>query len=216
MRHHMTTLRCRQTFTMTDTRDLFFDKELRTGGFYELSIQVCPSADNEPIKLYTDFIWKLKNVEGPFDNDFKTISADIQNIEHKGILHLDDYAIPFMTYNIREDEPIETGFNWFDICFYTAAIEKVFGSEYLTWTENPKVPAQLNNFFTTTIKKLYEIYPFQLAIRDFEVSGQYYLENLSTELDNEWLVSKFYVGQENYNKVSEPNKTFVTKIEDIN
>lgn len=210
------TLRFRQTFTMADTRGLFFDKELRTGGFYELSIQVCPSTDNEPIKLYTDFIWKLKNVEGPFDNDFKSISVDIQNIEHKGILHLDDYVIPFMTYNIREDEPIETGFNWFDICFYTAAIEKVFGSEYLTWTENPKVPVQLKNFFTTTIKKLHEIYPFQLAIGDFEVSGQYYLENLSTELNNEWLVSKFYVGQENYNKVSEPNKKFVTKIEDMN
>jgi hypothetical protein len=87
-----------------------------------------------------------------------------------------------MTYNIREEEPVETGFNWFDICFYTAAIEKVFGSEYQTWTENPKVPITLKKFFTTVLKQLYKIYPFQLAILDFEVSGQYYLDNLKTPL----------------------------------
>jgi hypothetical protein len=83
-----------------------------------------------------------------------------------------------MTYNIREDEPIETGFNWFDICFYTAAIEKVFGAEYQTWSENPKVPKQLTDFFTSILKALYKIYPFELAMLDFEVSGQYYFEDL--------------------------------------
>ena len=154
----------------------------RTGGFYELAIQVCPSADNEPIKLYTDFIWTLKNVDGPFDVNNNSITIDIVNIQHLGILHLDNYSIPFMTYNIREEEPVETGFNWFDICFYTAAIEKVFGSEYQTWTENPKVPITLKKFFTTVLKQLYKIYPFQLAILDFEVSGQYYLDNLKTPL----------------------------------
>jgi len=200
---------------MTKSNDILLDKELRTGGFYELAIQVCPSADNEPIRLYTDFIWTLKNVDGPFDVNNNSILIDIVNIQHIGILHLDNYAIPFMTYNIREDEPVETGFNWFDICFYTAAIEKVFGSEYQTWTENPKVPAELKKFFATMTKQLYEIYPFKLAILDFEVSGQYYLDNLKTSLRDGWTPSSFYVGQDNYELISIDNRKFVTKIEDI-
>ena len=74
-----------------------------------------------------------------------------------------------MTYNIRETEPIETGFNWFDICFYTAAIEHVFGSEYQTWMKT-QMFKQLTDFFTKTLKDLFNLFPFELAILDFEVS----------------------------------------------
>jgi hypothetical protein len=200
---------------MTNSKDIFLDKDLRIGGFYELAIQVCPSIDNEPIKLYTDFIWTLKNVEGPYDLNFNSIKVDIANIQHNGILRLDNYVIPFMTYNIREDEPIETGFNWFDICFYTAAIDKVFGSEYQTWTENPNVPKELKTFFHKTIKQLFKIYPFHLAILDFEVSGQYYLDDLRKPLINGWTPSNFFVSKENFEHISSENRKFVTKIEDI-
>lgn len=117
---------------MTEKKNIFLDKDLRCGGFYELAIQVCPSIDNDPIKLYTDFIWTLNNVSGPFDEDFNTIQTDIEIFQHRGLIRLDNFVIPFLTYNVRETEPIETGFNWFDICFYTAAIEHVFGSEYQT------------------------------------------------------------------------------------
>ena len=117
---------------MTTAKDILLDEDYRLGGFYELAIQVCPSYNNEPIKRYTDFIWTLPNVEGPFDKSYTLMPVDISNTKHDGVLHLDNYSIPFLTYNIREDEPIETGFNWFDICFYTGAIEKVFGAEYQT------------------------------------------------------------------------------------
>lgn len=90
---------------MTNSNDILFNKDLRTGGFYELAIQVCPSANNEPIKTYTDYIWTLKNVVGPFDVNHNSIPIDIKHIQHLGVLHIDNYAIPFMTYNIREDEP---------------------------------------------------------------------------------------------------------------
>jgi hypothetical protein len=200
---------------MTKSRDILLDKEIRTGGFYELAIQVCPSIDNEPIRLYTEFIWFLENVVGPFDVNNNPIPIDIGNIEHIGVLQLDNYAIPFMTYNIREDEPIETGFNWFDICFYATAIEKVFGAEYQTWTENPKVPEQLKMFFKITLKELYKVYPFQLAILDYEVSGQYYLDDLKTPLTNGWTPSSFFVGQDNYKHISKDNRKFVTIIEDV-
>jgi hypothetical protein len=194
--------------------DILFDKKLRTGGFYELAIQVCPSADNEPVKQYINYIWSLENVVGPFDVNKNSITTDILNIQHIGILNLGSYNIPFLTYNIREDEPVETGFNWFDICFYTAAIEKVFGDEYKTWTENPKVPIELENFFLKTIRELYAIYPFQLAILDFEVSGQYYLENLKTPLRH-WMPSQFFVGKENYEHIADSNKKYVTQVETL-
>jgi hypothetical protein len=120
-----------------------------------------------------------------------------------------------MTYNVRETEPIETGFNWLDVCFYTVAIEHVFGAEYLTWTENPKVPKELSDFFKDTMKHLYRIYPFKLAILDYEVSGQYYLDDLGKPLSNNWQTSAFYVGQDKFEQIANENKKLVTKIEEL-
>ena len=120
-----------------------------------------------------------------------------------------------MTYNVRETEPIDTGYNWFDICFYTAAIETVFGSEYKTWTENPKVPKELLDFLLKALKELYKIFPFKLAMLDFEVSGQYYLEDLSKPLSNNWTTSTFYVGQKNYDLIAIENRKSVKLIEEI-
>jgi len=201
---------------MIELNDIFLDKDLRCGGFYELAIQVCPSIDNNPIKLYTDFIWTLENIEGPFDENFNTIQTDINNFQHRGIIRLDNYVIPFMTYNVRETEPIETGFNWFDICFYTAAIEKVFGQQYITWTEKQNVPKELTNFFIRTMKRLFKIHPFLLAMCDYETSGQYYYDDLKKHLsNNNWTNTKFYIGQSNYEQVDLENKKYVTIVESI-
>ena len=200
---------------MTEAKDIFLDKDLRCGGFYELAIQVCPSIDNEPIQRYTDYIWSLENVRGPYDDNFNLIPSDIEIFQHRGLIQLGEYEIPFMTYNVRETEPIETGFNWFDVCFYTAAIEHVFGAEYQTWTENPKVPKELSDFLRKTMKELYKIYPFQLSMLDFEVSGQYYLEDLGKPLTNNWQTSAFYVGQDKLEQIAEENKRLVMKVEEL-
>jgi len=197
-----------------NSRELFLNSELRTGGFYELALQVCPSLNNEPIQLYTDFIWQLDNVEGPFDSNFELITTDLANIEHRGIVNLDGNVIPFMTYNVREEEPLETGFNWFDICFYTAAIEQIFGDEYQTWTEQPKVPNELSKFMNLCASELYKIYPFELALIDFETSGQYYIDDLNKDLEAPFRL-KFYIGTANRNKISESNMKFVTFIEEL-
>jgi hypothetical protein len=200
---------------MTELKDIFLDKELRCGGFYELAIQVCPSTDNEPIKLFTDFIWTLNNVSGPYDQDFGTMQTDIRNFQHDGLIRLGIFDIPFMTYNIRETESIEIGYNWFDICFYTAAIEHIFGSEYKTWTEQPKVPKELTDFFTMTLKNLYKIFPFKLAMLDFEVSGLYYLDDLTNPLTNTGTTATFYLGQKNYDLIATENRKFVKRIEEL-
>lgn len=200
---------------MTEAKDIFLDKDLRCGGFYELVIQVCPSIDNEPIQRYTDYIWSLENVRGPYDDNFNLIPTDIEIFQHRGLIQLGEYEIPFTTYNVRETEPIETGFNWFDVCFYTAAIEHVFGAEYQTWTENPKVPKELSDFLRKTMKELYKIYPFQLSMLDFEVSGQYYLEDLGKPLTNNWQTSAFYVGQDKFEQIADENKRLVMKVEEL-
>jgi hypothetical protein len=199
---------------MTELKELFLNPELRTGGFYELAIQVCPSMNNIPIKDYTNFIWNQEYIEGPFDESFNLISVDIENIQHRGLITFGDYKIPFMTYNIREDEPIDTGYNWLDICFYTSAIEHVFGKEYQTWTETPKVPLELNNFLEKLAVELYNIFPFQLALKDFEVSGQYYLKDLGANLEAPYR-PLFIIGKVNAEKVKKSNKAFVTTVEDI-
>jgi hypothetical protein len=200
---------------MTEAKDIFLDKALRCGGFYELAIQVCPSIDNDPIQLYTDYIWSLENVRGPYDDNFNLIPTDIEFFQHRGLVQLGEYEIPLITYNVRETEPIETGFNWFDVCFYTAAIEHVFGAEYQTWIENPKVPKELSDFLRKTMKELNKIYPFQLSMLDFEVSGQYYLEDLSKPLTNNWQTSAFYVRQDKFEQIADENKKLVMKVEEL-
>jgi len=196
---------------MADTKDIFLNEDLRIGGFYELSIQVCASIDNDPIKKYTDYLWSLKNIDGPYDKDFHKIPVDINTFRHEGILHLDNFSIPIISYNIRETEPIETGFNWFDICFYTAAIEKVFGPEYITWTENPNCPELLYTFFMNTMKKLYELYPFELAFIDFECSGRFYLDDLKNEMEG-FTTYDFFIGRQNQNLILEKYRKFVKVI----
>ena len=193
---------------MAEIKDIFLNEELRSGGFYELSIQVCPSLDMEPIKKYTDYIQSLKNIDGPFNEKFELTNIDIENYEHQWVLNLENCSIPFKTFNIHESEPLETGFNWFNVCFYTSTIEEIFGAEYQTWTENPKCPAELTEFFRRTMFKLNSLYKFQLAMIDFEISGQYYLADLGTDFNN-WTNSKFFVNENYAHLISERNRGVV-------
>ena len=85
------------------------------------------------------------------------------------------------------------------------AIEKVFGEEYTTWTEVQNPPILLKKFLEETMKNLYTIYPFQLAMIDYEISGQYYLNDLKSEFEN-FTYSKFYIGKEFECKIAENNK----------
>ena len=81
--------------------------------------------------------------------------------------------------------------------------------------ENPKVPKELTDFFTKTLKDLYKIFPFELAMLDFEVSGQYYLDDLTKPLTNNWATSTFYVGQKNYDLIATENRKFIKRIEEL-
>jgi hypothetical protein len=193
---------------MIDAKNIFFDRELRCGGFYELAIQVCPSTNNEPIKLYSEYVWSLQNVHGPYDDNFSHVQVDIATFRHEGLIKL-NHLLPFITYNVRETEPIETGFNWFDIGFYSAAIEHIFGSEFQTWSETPVIPQELSKFLFETMISLYHIYPFELAMIGYEVSGQYYLHDLTKPLNNNWTASNIYVGKNNFTQVAVENQKMI-------
>ena len=198
-------------YSVKEIKDIYLKQELRLGGFYELTIQVCPSSNMAPIKKYTEYIKSLKNVEGPFDRNFDLTNIEVETFEHEWILNIENLSIPFKTFNIHEDEPIETGFNWFDVCFYTETIQELFGEEYKTWDENPKCPTELMDFFTKLINDLNNIYKFHLAMIDFEISGQYYLEDLSRDFAN-WSNSKFFVNEKDAHLITEQNTKVVTII----
>jgi hypothetical protein len=76
------------------------------------------------------------------------------------------------------------------------------------------VPKQLTDFFTSILKALYKIYPFELAMLDFEVSGQYYFDDLKKPT-NTWTYSAFFVGQNKYDLVAVENRKFVKTIEEL-
>jgi len=197
---------------MTDTKSLFQNEDLRCGGFYELCIQVCPSIDTKPIELYTNYFWTLANIQGPFDKDFNKVQIPSEFYELEGLLTLESFIIPFKTFNMREQEPIETGSNWFDISFYTATLDYVFGLTNQHWRESDSCPSILKDFLLDMIRKFYSIHRFQLAFIDFEISGQYYLNDLKGNLNN-WTNTKFFVGKENYNEIKRDYKSLVTIVD---
>lgn len=190
---------------MTD-KELITDKNLNAGCYLELAIQVCKSSETEPIKKYFDLLWKLKEVTGPFDNDYKEI--DKYSYIQYGILNVENYKIPFRTFNIREENPIKTGFIWFDLCFTESAIQKIFGEEFEITGENSKNPEVLIKFLKYIMQQLNAEFPFELAIIDVEVSGQYYLKDLETEIENPPNL-KFYIGKEKSERIAEVNKRLI-------
>lgn len=161
-------------------KTLFLDPTLRLGGFYELAIQICPSVERTPVELYQDYFWQLDLIDGPFDANCDRTAIDYEHYSQQGLLTLESYTIPFKLFNIREQEPIESGFSWLTVSFYTTAIEHVFGSTYGNWLDDVNAPPVLHQFLVDLLTRLFRLYPFQLALVGFEVSGECYLDDLKT------------------------------------
>ncbi|MFV0191227.1 hypothetical protein OBK29_15060 [Empedobacter falsenii] len=192
----------------SSTIEMFKNQDLRTGGFFELCIQVSESSKNDIVQKYFDFFWNQPNVEGPFDNDLKPINKII-DYRLEGILNIENVKIPFINFNIKEENPIETGSYWFDISFYITTIEKLFQIEPQNWDEKSNCPKELLEYLLQLMKKLYEIHPFKLALLDFEISGEYRIEDLKNLDFVNWSNSILYIGKENLDKVNEENLKYV-------
>jgi hypothetical protein len=192
-----------------ETKEIYLDEKYQCGGFYEFCIQVCSYNDCEPIKQYTNYIWNLDYVYGPVDKNFDKIKIDnSKDCSNYGVLMLAEYEIPFLTINVCED----IGYNWFDISIYTAVIEKIFGKEYIVWNENLNIPILLKSFWEKIAKELYNIFPFQLGISGFEVSGEKYIEEIMEKELKENKFITYYIGENNYELLSPNNKRNVIKI----
>ena len=178
---------------MSDLKDIFTNPHLRVGGYFELAIQVSPSMDNDSIPLYKEYFWNLPNVDGPFDSDMNPVTLSSSGYSEEGVVRLGELRLPFKTYNIKETEPIRTGFNWFDVSFFTTTIEHVFGMSDVDWGSKPEPPQELDQFLTSVMEDLFRIKPFLLAFKDFEISGQYYLQNLKTEGLQNWTNTHFFI-----------------------
>ena len=61
------------------------------------------------------------------------------------------------------------------------------------------------------MEKLYAEFPFELAIIGVEVSGQYYLQDLETEMENQPNL-KFYVGKDKLERIAVSYNNLITII----
>ena len=187
---------------MSSVKQIFIDSDIRCGGFFELAIQVSPSSEQDSVRAYRTLIWQLSEVQGPYDAHMNLIPSDPDGYKQEGVLSLGNRHIPFKLHYIKE-EPFDSGYNWFTLSIYTATIGRVFDLQYSTFTGIGELPEALDNFLVNLMKSLNKIFPFLLALKDFDITGEYYLENLQKPGLLNWTGSHFYVPQK-YWKTVEP------------
>lgn len=196
---------------MLEKKDLFLNRDLRSGEFFELAICVCPSSNPLPLHDYIQHLWSLEELEGPYDNDFNLEPIEFERIGQSGLLNIEGFTIPVNNYIIKEEEEEEdpntsSANNWFDIGFYESAIDLVAGEEFQTWKENAIPPEQIIRFFKKIAAQLYQVFPFELAHIGWEASGVYELVHLGKDLKlSKESGTMFLIGKENLRKVHPNN-----------
>jgi hypothetical protein len=63
------------------------------------------------------------------------------------------------------------------------------------------------------MQELYRIHPFKLALLDFEISGEYRIEDLNDNEFVNWSNSILYIGEENLQKISNENLKHIKVID---
>ena len=186
---------------MRTAKEIWNDKELRCGGFYELAMEI--SNNNQSRKdteLFLKSIFEIEFVKGPFDNDFNKSEIYINDEntygEVLGYLEVGQNQIPFTTILISEE--VEKGSNWVDICFYTGIYEEILGKEYQTWATNGNWHLGFDKLLIKILTHLNSKHKIRLGIIGFEVSGMYSLESIKKEKLNKYDIShtKFFVNKE--------------------
>ena len=189
---------------MTDIKELFIKNYKLSGTwFYQLSILVCSSEDELPIIDYTNYIWELSNINGPYNETFEPKAINFQET-NTGLINIENLTIPFKSMFIQE---ANDGTNWFDICFYTSTVEQVLGLKRDSLKKTPSQPKVLVSFFEKTLKDLNKIFPFQLAIVGIEVGGLYDLDYFKIPV-KERMHELFYTRKEEMKAIHPDNKKY--------
>lgn len=185
---------------MKTAKEIWNNKELRCGGFYELAIEI--SNNNQPrekIEEILKSIFEVNFIKGPFDNHFNEadLFLDMENGYgvNLGYLEIDDSQIPFKTFFLREEG--ENGSNWLDLCFYTAMYEHILGEEYQTWATNGNWHKGFDKLLIKILSHLNSKHKIRIGIIGFEVSGMYYLQTLMEKelTKNDVSHTKFFVNK---------------------
>lgn len=183
------------------SREIWDNKELRCGGFYELSIEVTDNNQpQEKIEEILNLIYELDYIHGPFDNELNKndLFIDMENGygENLGCLEIKDSQIPFKTVFIREQDT--NGSNWVDLCFYTAMYEYVLGNEYKTWSTKGKWHQEFDELLIRILKHLNTKHKIRIGVLGFEVSGMYSLKTLKERelTENDVSHTKFFVNKD--------------------
>jgi len=190
---------------MTTAKEIWNNKDLRCGGFYELSIQVSDNQSGDPIKLLAKTIFEMDFVKGPFDDQFNKVELDLEYGNNLGYLVIEGKQLPFQTYFMLLEGDGE--YHWLDISIHTAMLENVLGEEYKTWTLDAKWHKGLDDLLMDILKQLNHVFNIQMAMIGFEVSTMYGIDWLiNNELqDHDISHTKFFVNKADIPKLNPGN-----------
>lgn len=185
---------------MQTLRQIWSNPNLRTGGFYDLSIEVSGNEDVRPVQDLIRHLFQLDFVKGPFNADFEAVALDLEYFENLGYIEVEGLQVPFQTFAI-----LETGFggcHWLDISVYAGIYEAVLGEEYQVCSEHGKRHQGFDDRLIEILKHLNAFYPIRTAAIDLEVSAMYCLQHLKDiELSpREISWTTFFVNQGEYLK----------------
>ena len=181
---------------MKKIKDIWNNKELRCGGYYELAMEVSSNKEIEPVKELTKQVFQCDFVHGPFNSNFELVELDLEYFDNLGYIEIEDKKVPFKTFNVPEEG--NEGSNWLDICVYTAIYEEIFGDEYQTWSTEGKWHKGYDNQLIRILNRLNSIYKIRIGVIGFEISGMYYLQNLRHKelTENDVSHTKFFVNKD--------------------
>lgn len=199
---------------MLSKKELFAIIPDEFSGYYELSIQVKENGLMNPFLDYNNYWWNQDEVEGPFDADFNQISLPSDQTNFNGMLTLGDFHLPFKTsYNPwiwASDDDVKS--YKYTISFSSELIELVFGEAHTVWKTAKNSPQVLQSYLEKTLRELYKISPFEIAVIGFEIRELASLE-LLIQGSTDDTDSSFYVDPLVHLSINDANKQRVIQLQ---
>lgn len=172
---------------MRTAKEICQDKNARTGGVYELAIEVGDNRSKAPVVALVNALFSLPFVQGPFDKKMEVAELDVDYFDHAGYLEIEGKELPFVLFFISEEGA--EGSNWLDISFYTGTYEEVLGAEYQTWSVDAKWHQGVDDLLLQILRHLNSVYTIRLGLMGYEISGIYSLQWLQ---ENELGVDRYH------------------------
>lgn len=191
-------------------KEIWNNRNLRSGGYYELAMEVSSNKEIKPVRALTKRLFQLDFISGPFNSEFKEIDLDLEYFDNLGSIQIQDKLVPFKTFSFPEDGV--DGSNWLDISIYTAIYEEILGKEYQTWASDGKRHEAFDKLLIKILNELNTIHKIRVGIIGFEISGTYYLQTLKEQqlTKNDISHTKIFVNKGEILKGD--NLTFVNEI----